>query len=203
MGWCHDFNVEIAEGCSHPMRAGVSYCTCTECGVVCHGKFDACKEVWIQLPSRSKKGDTNRGTHGAQARMPTGEPARTIRLSEPVEIPPAGTRPPPAPIEPVRPFEPGAGEVAPGQPVDRPVPEPAVGATSPVGSIRPTELPAGVRDLLGRMVSAAVDEAREARQSGTDEAVRHLEALRSETALLAGAVDVRIAGLHDGGGRAA
>ncbi len=50
MGLCHDFGSQIAEHCSHPMRAGFDACTCDECGVVCSGLFEACSEVWARGP---------------------------------------------------------------------------------------------------------------------------------------------------------
>lgn len=50
MGLCHDFGSQIGEGCGHPMRAGSDSCTCDECGVVCHGLFEGCSEVWARGP---------------------------------------------------------------------------------------------------------------------------------------------------------
>ena len=50
MGLCHDFGSQIAEGCSHPMRAGLESCTCDVCGVVCEGRFEGCAEVWTRGP---------------------------------------------------------------------------------------------------------------------------------------------------------
>ena len=71
MGWCQDFSVEIAGGCSHPMRPGLSYCSCDECGVVCHGKFDGCPEVWIQLSAPTKEAG-RLAKHPALSRRPGG-----------------------------------------------------------------------------------------------------------------------------------
>ncbi|MDQ6946426.1 MAG: hypothetical protein M3256_09165, partial [Actinomycetota bacterium] len=50
MGRCHEFGSQIREGCGHPMQAGESACACPECGVVCHGLFDGCAEVWARGP---------------------------------------------------------------------------------------------------------------------------------------------------------
>jgi DNA-binding SARP family transcriptional activator len=50
MGWCHEFGPQIREGCGHPMRAGESACVCTQCGVVCRGRFAGCAEVWARGP---------------------------------------------------------------------------------------------------------------------------------------------------------
>ncbi|MEA2900320.1 MAG: hypothetical protein QOH36_207 [Actinomycetota bacterium] len=50
MGLCHDFGSQIAEGCGHPMRAGLASCTCDVCGVVCEGRFEGCAEVWARGP---------------------------------------------------------------------------------------------------------------------------------------------------------
>jgi hypothetical protein len=50
MGRCHEFGSQIREGCGHPMRAGEQSCTCPECGVVCHGQFDGCPDVWARGP---------------------------------------------------------------------------------------------------------------------------------------------------------
>lgn len=49
MGWCHEFGVEIEAGCNHPMGAGVSSCSCPECGTVCPGRFQGgCESVWAR-----------------------------------------------------------------------------------------------------------------------------------------------------------
>lgn len=51
MGWCHEFGVEIEARCSHPMAAGVSSCSCPECGTICQGRFEGgCESVWARGP---------------------------------------------------------------------------------------------------------------------------------------------------------
>lgn len=57
MGWCHEFGVEIEPACSHPMTAQSSTCACTECGVVCRGRFEGgCEAVWRRGPRRDAPG---------------------------------------------------------------------------------------------------------------------------------------------------
>lgn len=51
MGWCHEFGVEIEARCGHPMTAGESACSCSECGAVCDGRFEGgCEAVWQRGP---------------------------------------------------------------------------------------------------------------------------------------------------------
>ena len=50
MGWCHEFGVQVREGCGHPVTAGDSACHCTVCGVVCEGQFAGCEAVWARGP---------------------------------------------------------------------------------------------------------------------------------------------------------
>jgi hypothetical protein len=182
MGWCHDFNVEITEGCSHPMRAGVSYCTCTECGVVCHGKFDACKEVWIKLPSRSKR-SASRGGRDERPTAPelvSPAPSRTVRLSEPVEVPDAGTtRPPRSVLEP----PPGAtptsweGERSPFPSAPAPAPPAPAPATRAEGAILPDTVLRAAARLVEGTVAAASEEQADAIASRIDDLRRELVGL--------------------------
>lgn len=48
MGRCHEFGLQIREGCGHPMQAGDSACSCPECGVICGGRFAGCPDVWAR-----------------------------------------------------------------------------------------------------------------------------------------------------------
>ena len=50
MGRCHEFGLQIHDGCGHPMVAGDSACACSECGVVCGGRFAGCPDVWARGP---------------------------------------------------------------------------------------------------------------------------------------------------------
>jgi hypothetical protein len=50
MGWCHEFGVVVASGCSAPMVAGATSCACPECGTECHGRFASCTDVWAAGP---------------------------------------------------------------------------------------------------------------------------------------------------------
>lgn len=50
MGWCHEFGVVVASGCSAPMVAGASSCSCPECGTECRGRFASCTDVWAAGP---------------------------------------------------------------------------------------------------------------------------------------------------------
>ena len=50
MGWCHEFGVQVRDGCDHPVTAGSSACHCTSCGVVCEGRFGGCATVWANGP---------------------------------------------------------------------------------------------------------------------------------------------------------
>lgn len=50
MGRCHEFGLQIHDGCGHPMVAGESTCACSECGVVCGGRFAGCPDVWARGP---------------------------------------------------------------------------------------------------------------------------------------------------------
>lgn len=63
MGWCHEFGVEIEERCSHPMTAGATTCSCTECGTVCRGRFEGgCEAVWRRGPRRDAPERPSRGS---------------------------------------------------------------------------------------------------------------------------------------------
>ncbi|MGI9033465.1 MAG: hypothetical protein ACR2HY_07245 [Acidimicrobiales bacterium] len=48
MGRCHEFGLQIREGCGHPMEADDSACSCPECGVICGGRFAGCPDVWAR-----------------------------------------------------------------------------------------------------------------------------------------------------------
>lgn len=50
MGWCHEFGVLVHEGCSAPMVAGATACSCPECGTECGGRFASCTNVWAAGP---------------------------------------------------------------------------------------------------------------------------------------------------------
>jgi len=50
MGRCHEFGLQIHDGCGHPMVAGENACACSECGVVCGGRFAGCPDVWARGP---------------------------------------------------------------------------------------------------------------------------------------------------------
>ena len=70
MGLCHEFGSQIHVGCDHPMRAGASACTCSECGVVCQGLFDGCADVWARGPRPVTIAATRAVTGVAPARAP-------------------------------------------------------------------------------------------------------------------------------------
>ena len=62
MGWCHEFGVEIEERCSHPMTAGATACSCSECGTVCRGRFErGCEAVWRRGPRNDAPERPSRG----------------------------------------------------------------------------------------------------------------------------------------------
>lgn len=48
MGRCHEFGLQISEGCNHEMLAGENECTCAGCGVACGGQFAGCPDVWAR-----------------------------------------------------------------------------------------------------------------------------------------------------------
>jgi hypothetical protein len=48
MGRCHEFGLQISEGCSHEMLAGENQCTCAACGIACGGQFAGCPDVWAR-----------------------------------------------------------------------------------------------------------------------------------------------------------
>jgi hypothetical protein len=48
MGRCHEFGLQISEGCNHEMLAGDNECTCAECGIACGGQFAGCPDVWAR-----------------------------------------------------------------------------------------------------------------------------------------------------------
>lgn len=61
MGWCHEFGVEIEASCGHPMTAGASACSCSECETVCQGRFEGgCEEVWRRGPRQNAPARTAR-----------------------------------------------------------------------------------------------------------------------------------------------
>lgn len=48
MGRCHEFGLQISEGCDHEMLAGENQCTCAGCGIACGGQFAGCPDVWAR-----------------------------------------------------------------------------------------------------------------------------------------------------------
>lgn len=48
MGRCHEFGLQISEGCNHEMLAGNNECTCAGCGIACGGQFAGCPDVWAR-----------------------------------------------------------------------------------------------------------------------------------------------------------
>ena len=175
MGWCQDFSVEIAAGCTHPMRPGISYCSCDECGVVCQGKFDGCPEVWLQLSAPRQ--DAGRSRHPALPRRPTGgERRRSSRLAEPLEVPvssppPVPTLPPPAWADPAPPL-PGVVE-----PADAPAaarrtdvepPTPAAPTEQPKESEESERSEQSVKEWLAGMVATAFRAALAEQAAATD-----------------------------------
>jgi hypothetical protein len=50
MGRCHDFGVQVGQGCGHPMQARENACVCPQCEAVCEGQFNGCPDVWARGP---------------------------------------------------------------------------------------------------------------------------------------------------------
>lgn len=116
MGWCHEYGVVICEGCSAPMVAGSSSCSCPECGTECAGRFASCADVWAAGPRlvavRGREGPGSRRDRPAPVAV---EPPPSLAVAVPAGPPPApvtsGPAPAPAPgDEPGRP-PPAAGDV--------------------------------------------------------------------------------------------
>ncbi len=82
MGWCQEFGVPTREGCDHLMVAGRDACSCPQCGMTCHGKFDGCVSVWRAGPTavsleRRPKGSSN-GTAGSAVSAANGNAAPRV-----------------------------------------------------------------------------------------------------------------------------
>src|SRR3954452_23254121 len=81
MGRCHEFGLQISEGCTHEMLAGENQCTCAGCGIACGGQFAGCPDVWAR--GQPAQVHTPFGTAGSSTAvldrsaltMASGEPA--------------------------------------------------------------------------------------------------------------------------------
>lgn len=89
MGWCHEFGSQIRDGCGHLMRAGETSCSCSDCGVVCKGRFSACDAVWARGPRQVTL------ARPVPTRPPTvvGEPISAATTPPPVAAQPAAAEP--------------------------------------------------------------------------------------------------------------
>jgi hypothetical protein len=109
MGRCHEFGLQIREGCGHPMQPGENACSCPECGTVCGGRFAGCPDVWargvqseamveppatevLARPINRPNGTGRRRAGGARVRAPE---ARTVAREEAV----VESQPPSASVE--------------------------------------------------------------------------------------------------------
>jgi hypothetical protein len=162
VGWCQDFSVEIADGCTHPMRPGLSYCSCDECGVVCQGKFEGCPEVWLQLSVTAK--DEHHAKHPAPSRRGAGDHRHSIRLAEPMEVPDSSPPPVVAPARPAR-IEPAA---------PRPRVEVALESAPVPATGRRADVEQPAKEWLAGMVGAAVHAGLAEQAAVTDLRFTHL-----------------------------
>lgn len=82
MGFCAEFGPVITEGCEHLMVAGVDSCSCPDCGAVCKGQFDGCREVWVAPPAKQQKPVAPADAVPAAAVADRGEPVDTFAQEE-------------------------------------------------------------------------------------------------------------------------
>ncbi len=186
MGWCHDFEVEIGAGCDHPMRPGVNYCSCAECGVVCYGKFDTCSDVWLQDPHVRMKPATTpaerRIKEPSHLPSPLLPRSPTIRLAEPIELPDNQARPPnPAPV-PVSPDD-----------VEQLAVDSLAGMVATEVRAAGAEQPSAADDVTDARFAELSEEIRNLREESNAAATRLLDGLKASLARRDDAIEARLA----------
>lgn len=139
MGWCHEYGVVICEGCSAPMVAGGSSCSCPECGTECGGRFASCADVWAAGPRL------------VAVRGREGPASRRDRPSPPVAV-----EPPPS----------LAVAVPAAAPAPPPAPDPSAPSPAPVPADEPGRPPPATADVLAWMAGAVDDLRSEVQQVG-------------------------------------
>src|SRR4051794_31198625 len=101
MGRCHEFGLQISEGCNHEMLAGENECTCAECGVACGGQFAGCPDVWARGQPVEQTGlgigrtaVLERVSVGARSNGPSAGPTNGVAATWPPEPPLPTVEPP-------------------------------------------------------------------------------------------------------------
>ncbi|HUQ63688.1 MAG TPA: hypothetical protein VM121_08040 [Acidimicrobiales bacterium] len=77
MGRCHEFGLQISEGCDHEMLAGENECTCAACGIACGGQFAGCPDVWARGQPGQVRVGFSAGQTATLERVPAGGSATT------------------------------------------------------------------------------------------------------------------------------
>jgi hypothetical protein len=102
MGRCHEFGLQISEGCNHEMLAGDNECTCAGCGIACGGQFAGCPDVWARGQPAVAKTEAGFGGPALLKRVSAGAPANGPAATPANGI--AATWAPEPPLPPNEPF---------------------------------------------------------------------------------------------------